>query len=83
MRFVSDDKVRYLGKRKGESDSGSYYSISVCDADGQTVRFFCSEECYESLLRQNCDFGDELQLDLDVSQYNGRFSARVNDVTKL
>ena len=83
MRFVSDDKVRYLGKRKGESDSGIYYSISVCDADGQSVRFFCSEDCYENLLRQNAEFGDELQLDLEVSQYNGKFSARVNDATKI
>lgn len=83
MRFISDDKVRFLGKRKSENDKGTYYSISVCDADGQSMRFYCSEECYEQLIAQNLDFGEELQLDLEVSQYNGKFSARVNDATKM
>ena len=83
MKFVSDDRVKYLGKRKSSNDNGSFYSISVCDADGQSLRFYCSEECYEEMIAQNLEFGDDLQVSMDVSYFNQRFNVRVSEVVKV
>ena len=83
MKFVSDDKVRYLGKRKSSNDNGTFYSISVCDADGQSMRFYCSEESYEQMIAQNLEFGDDLQVSMDVSYFNQRFNVRVSEVIKV
>lgn len=83
MRFVSDDKVRYLGCRKSKNDNGEFFSINVCDAEGQAMRFYCTEQCFDHLKEDAAEFGNELLLELDIAYFNNRFSVRVQDATKV
>lgn len=83
MRFISDDKVRFLGKRKSNNENGQYYSINCCDESGLPSRFYCTEDAYDEIVSLGVDFGDEVILHVDMSFYNNRFSARIISVNRV
>lgn len=83
MRFISDDKVRYLGKRKMNNENGSFYSINACDESGTPSRFYCSEEVFDDMNNMQIEFGEEITMGVDIAFYNNRFSARVISVNRI
>lgn len=79
MVFVSNERVRFLGTSAGKNREGNpWYRVNVASEDGQTAQLYTSPECYGKM--QGLSFGDPMSLYMDISQYNGKVSARLYDV---
>lgn len=78
MQVSGDMAARYIGRQKVVKNDNRYYFISLCDTDGNTIKFFSSEEIFD-----RCDglkFGDELTPVFEIySSNSGGVGTRFKD----
>ena len=71
--------VNYVGSKKFIGKEGNtYFNLTVVDNEGDTLRFFCSDNVYSRIC--NCELGQALSLILKIRDTGKGMSVRLEDV---
>ena len=79
MKVEQVGTSRFVNCAQGTSQSGKYfYRMAVADDKNAVMNLYCDASVF-SLVR-NCQFGDELQLIFELSQWTKGLNVTVKDV---